>query len=278
MVSLGVSPSAMAGVANFSVTNNSAQTWNLKCVGPYSRIKGTVVAVGEEDKIWYSPADPIFFTGPYGKWTCGTADPETCATNFDCEDSGCFCCENGFGGPGVKEGPNACLSVTEFCLLKDPDPDVSMAISADGTITTNGAMPPCNDAVLATATLGFEVLSSSTDEDNYEFDGQAGDDVTIRVEVDPDVGRAGERATLSIGKDSSEALTGGMMTDALPLEIQMTLPETGTYWVRLSNLGVDPESRFVGGYVLSVSSAADLVSEIRPRDAYDLWQGRNRPD
>ena len=274
---VGLAPDARAGVANFSVTNESTQIWYLKCDGPFSRVKGVVVPIMARDFIWYSPADPIFFTGPYGKWTCGTADPETCETNFDCEDSGCLCCQNGFGSSGVIQGRNACLSVVEFCLFKDSDPDIAMTISMDGTITTNGSMPPCNDTVLVADTLGFEVLSSFTDTDNYEFDGQAGDEVTIRVEVDPEVGRAGERAILSIGHLSEDPLDGGMVSDALPLELHITLPETGTYWLKLSNLGVGRQKAFVGGYVLYVNSAADLVDEIRPRDAYELWQGEDPP-
>ena len=65
---LGLAAPVYAGVANFSVTNDSDEIWYMKCAGPYSRIKGVVVEPGFQDKVFYSPGDPIFFTGPYGKW------------------------------------------------------------------------------------------------------------------------------------------------------------------------------------------------------------------
>jgi len=94
----------------------------------------------------------------------------------------------------------------------------------------------------------------------------------IRVDVDPDVGRKGERASLSMGMDSGTPLEGGTATNTVPIELQVTLPETGTYWVKLSNRGIPRDDAFVGGYTLNVNSQGDLIDEIRPRDEYNAWQ------
>jgi len=62
----------------------------------------------DENQLWYSPGESIFFTGPWGKWECGTADHEMCSTIYYCEIQGCACCPGNWGSPGISQGPEAC--------------------------------------------------------------------------------------------------------------------------------------------------------------------------
>jgi len=263
---------AAKGLANFYVTNESGQHWSLKCDGPLSRFHGVSVEVGDTNKLWYSPGESIFFTGPWGKWTCGIA-PDSLCDNPQCSATiGCCCCY--FGSSGVVEGEYECPSVVELCLADDPDPDVSFTITASGELTSNGAPLPCNDALTTASTLGFEGSSNTRDQDFYEFDGQAGDEVTITLELDTRVGKTGELATLVFddGDKLKEKTTG-----ALPLELRVTIPEDGTYRVTITNGKVNRNVAFAGGYRLRFHSANDAVDEIRPHDPRTLRKrGRRR--
>jgi len=257
---------AYAGVANFLVTNDSDDTWFMKCSGPYLRVQGVEVQPGDSDKLFYSPGDPIFFTGPYGKWSCGIA-PRSICDNPNCFSVlGCSCCQGAWGSGGVRLGQYDCSSVVEFCLEKDPDPDIQFTVTADGKLISNGRGVPCNKTLVTAATLGFEASSKIKDQDLYEFDGTAGDAVMIVLEIDSSVGGNGQQATLVVedideGFDLRENTTG-----TLPLTLQVTIPKDDVYRVKVTNRTVDTEDAFAGGYLLHLDSANDLIDEIRPHD------------
>jgi hypothetical protein len=106
---------------------------------------------------------------------------------------------------------------------------------------------------------GVNQPQGALDTDVFEFEGTAGDTVTVELETDDQSGNNGGEATLR--------LTGGTLnrvkTGNLPLTIKADIPATGTYDVSVEQSGHNP---FKGYYNVSVGSEKDLIRGVVPTD------------
>jgi hypothetical protein len=117
-------------------------------------------------------------------------------------------------------------------------------------ISANNEPPPCASASAA-AFLGDARVPGQLDRDGFRFDGKAGEQVTVRLERDGARGSTGEIAQLSLRHEDGGTLD--QRKGALPLELTVTLPHTGSYVSEATE--VTDDAAFRGHYRLTVKSS-----------------------
>lgn len=236
-----------SGDIEFHATNNTQNEWCMQCTGPFSRFSPKVPVMPGGTIIFYSAQIGEF--SPYGNWNCS-------------------------------------LYTTDTCFLLDSQPEITTGISVPAGIplvdlvileqqgfptivqrfTALGAEGDGDLSVVSK--LGNDPVPGVADRDTFRFRGQEGDQVTIRLEGDPTAGHIGShtRLRLNNGRKLSEFLK--VRTGELPLEITVTIPETGTYEVTAAKVAQSdvPDNllSFRGGYILSVDSADNEIEALIP--------------
>jgi streptogramin lyase len=106
--------------------------------------------------------------------------------------------------------------------------------------------------------LGDDPKPSLLDQDIFTFNGTQGEGVTVRLEADPSGSHTGERATLVLKDRMRRVWLVRIDRSALPNEIAVTLPASGTYDIIV---GEQPKfalgRRFRGNYCLTLESSQD---------------------
>jgi len=208
----------------------------LVCNGPWGRTSG----FQDFDPIpctFYAAERTLF--PPFGKWTCSlfpTGPDGLCLT------------------PSIDE--------VDFCVQPAPpdaDNSVKLFIDKNEKLSTDQPVPPCSGTVSSFLGDNSKQEKSRPDSDVFLFDGTGGDEVTLRLETNPQEGNNGGEASLGIsGNSLNESTTG-----APPLELEVTLPGDGEYSVTVEQPKKSAE-RFRGSYILSVMPTTGSIESIEP--------------
>ena len=214
---------AFSGTIPFFATNNGTEDLCIKCAGPWSRCSATVLIKPGQQRVKFYSADINIFS-PFGFWACETSTPI---------------------------GPCTLVATTvaevNFCLESIPVTEVDLTITNNNNLTVN--FPEDCDSLTTTAHLGDDSKPAAPDRDTFSFDGTQGEEVTLRLEEDPEAGHVGVEATLIL-RDSIEGVSlQETTTGSLPLEIKTTLPVTGTYSILVQQHNIPLQARFRGDYL-----------------------------
>jgi hypothetical protein len=125
-----------------------------------------------------------------------------------------------------------------------------------------------SDDVSVASKLGDDPVPGKQDRDTFRIEAEEGDELTIRLEGDPSAGHLGSFARLRLISDRRIGHFEEVEAGELPLEITVTIPETGMYEVTTAKVlqsdVPDNLLSFKGGYILSVDSAGDKVEALIP--------------
>jgi hypothetical protein len=229
----GFSQCNVSGDIPFLADNNLPSEGCIMCTGPFFRTSDLgIVDAGVQNCEFYA-ADKGFFS-PFGSWECELMIPN----------------------PDDQNACDAFADSVEFCV-KDTS-NVIFTFTPNGTdlptLTVNKPMPNtfgfCPKSVSSFLGDNFKQEKSKPDSDVFLFDGAGGDQVTLRLETNPQEGNNGGEASLDIsGSSLNEATTG-----APPLELEVTLPGNGEYSITVEQ-PKNSAQRFRGSYILNVESA-----------------------
>ncbi|MGB7293062.1 MAG: hypothetical protein WBD99_12890 [Thermodesulfobacteriota bacterium] len=202
----------------------------LKCNGPWGRTSG----FQDFDPIpctFYAAERTLF--PPFGKWTCSLFPTGP--------DGGCLT-------PSMDE--------VDFCVQPAPpdaDNSVQLFIDKNEKLSVDQPAPPCSSSVSSFLGDNPKQEKSKPDTDEFRFDGAGGDQVTLRLEANPQEGNNGGEASLGISGNSLNESTSGTP----PLELEVTLPGDGKYSVAVEQ-PKNSALRFRGSYNLDVESATGV--------------------
>jgi hypothetical protein len=102
----------------------------------------------------------------------------------------------------------------------------------------------------------------------FRVSAEEGDEITLRLEGDPSAGYIGTYARLRLLSDRRIGHFDEVETGKLPLEITVTVPETGMYELIVGKIAQSdvPDNllSFKGGYILSLDSSSDDVGPLIP--------------
>ena len=234
----GVNPCTnVSGDIEFVGTNNGIEFLNFICGGPWFRS-------GLQQISFCDPMEPpctctfyaahIDVFSPYGLWTCSVKAPST----------------------------EVVLATADFCVEKG-DTKVNLVFDQNEngvSLQVDKPPPPCRSSVSSFLGDNSKQEKSKPDSDVFLFDGETGDQVTLRLEADPQEGNNGGQASLGIsGNSLNESTTG-----TLPLEIEATLPEDGEYSISVEQPRRPKDQRFRGSYMVSVMPTTGSIESIEP--------------
>lgn len=239
-----------AGEIEFHATNNTAQERCLQCEGPFSRkTPRVIVSPGGGMTYFYSAAITEF--SPYGPWFCSLYQVDSCfLLGSEPELT---------TGIVVQPGmPVADLIISEqdgFPIIIQKFPGLEAESGAGLSVASK---------------LGNDPAPGARDVDTFRVSAEEGDELTIRLEGDPSAGYIGTYARLRLISDRRIGHIEEVEAGELPLEINVTIPETGTYELTVAKVAQSdvPDNllSFKGGYILSVDSADDKVEALIPAE------------
>jgi len=234
----------------FYATNNSGIEFPILCSGPWTRCgRGTLSAGADEDN-FYSVDVDIF--SPYGEWTCGQLVGGNCGEVGDVEPITFT----------LEKGDTAVYLTINGDGFKDDTITVTLN-SASGASTAQTRLAEESDTSTTQANLGDDNTKPRRDRDTWSIEGTEGENITLTLEADEASGHSGNLATLILRNRGS---TIESVTDALPIEITTTLPETGEYQLVVDQNGIPEDVRFRGRYFLSLKSDLVNVQDIKPSE------------
>jgi hypothetical protein len=225
---------------------------------------GIDVNAGADSGVFYTATGGLF--SQFGTWNC-TGSLET----LDGPDVNIFFCLENI--TNVRDvvlflpeggGLDSNLQVEVF-------PNITQGGSCDGPDEVAGflgdgprrgpELPP----LVTTSSAGTKSgAKERPDRDHWILDGTAGDLLTIQLRRDGSAGSLGERATLVLrGHGAAEGFE-KTVSGVLPLELAEGLPADAPYSVAVEQLDAADEDRFLGSYILALSSDSDEARSLRP--------------
>lgn len=225
----------------FVVTNQKAVSQCIRCAGPRFRDTGLqeVRPLASMQEIFSARVAgmPPFGSArvtdlsPFGGWTCRRM-------KFDADMGQC-----------TSEPVDA----TEFCLREgSKSASVALTIGRAGALGTNQPRS-CSTDSASVAFLGNQRRSAKPDKDTYLFTANAGNRVIAFLEPDANRKNSGKSAVLSL--IHKNATTGSKFKEVVrgtvPLRIEATVPETGTYEIVVAQSNKKRAASFRGFYRLS---------------------------
>jgi hypothetical protein len=213
----------------------------IYCAGPWARVSPWVdIDDLEHNKscTFYAAKDSGAFP-MWGRWTC-----------FIYEKA------HGFCTTVLAEE----LTMKDFCV-ENSDSEVTLKIEGEDAnfIDVDKPSPPCVPSVLSFLGDNPKQEKSKPDSDEFLFDGSGGDQVTLTLETDSQLGNNGGEASLGISANSLNEST----TGAPPLEINVTLPEDGQYSIIVEQPKKSAD-RFRGSYILTITPGIGTIGLIEP--------------
>lgn len=235
----------------FHVTNDTGTEKCFQCSGPFSRETPRVnIAPGGTTYFYTAEVNSL---SPFGPWSCFIFITDTCFDPGPIPDGDTISTVIGIpAGTAVVE-----LTIVEF----DGSPVINVRFPG-GLGAADG------DVISAASFLGDDQASSGKDSDTFRFNAEEGDRVTIRLDDDPSAGRLGDVARLRLRSDRRIGNFQEAESGELPLELTVTIPETGMYEVTVGKVAQSdvPDNllSFKGGYILSVDSEPQPVEKLIP--------------
>jgi hypothetical protein len=239
LIPLKASPQCnVHGDIPFRITNNfTNDDWCFQCQGPWLRITDPIVLFQEYDQCTFYAANITIFS-PAGKWTCAVIQSEIPTVDCSIVDI---------------DDETKIVHESSFCLDVNTPPGVGIDISidSDGSFSVSGATDNCSSLVSSFLGDNPKQEKSKPDSDVFLFHGEAGDEVSLKLETDPQEGNNGGQASLAVsGNSLNEATTG-----TPPLELEVTLPGDGEYSITVEQPRRPRDQRLRGAYILHVDSA-----------------------
>ena len=215
----------------------------ISCKGPFFRNSGCVhIDTPQPDfELFYSAEINSF--SPYGEWRCDVYALPICV---------------GVAGRKV------------FNIYRHPVPDTRVDLTivpCDTCFNDKYAIKVNTDhtccGVSANAFLGDRPQHSKPDKDTFSFSDTEGDEVTLKLEEDGSVGHIGQEATLRLRGPAGTSIN-EVKTGELPLEITATIPNSGDYEIIVDQKSIPDNTRYRGGYIITLDSSLNDVNEIDP--------------
>lgn len=262
-----VSSPALAVDNPFSMENRSkVKLVNLECQGPAWRLSdhGIDVNAGADSGVFYTATGGLF--SQFGSWNC-TGSLES----LDGPDVNIFfCLENIVNERDVVlflpkgGGLDSNLQVEVF-------PNITQGGNCDGPGAVAGFLgdgprrgPEPAPLVATSSARTRSGTKERADRDHWLLDGTAGDSLTIRLSRDGSAGSQGEQATLVLrGHGAAESFE-KTVSGALPLELAEQLPADAPYSVAVEQHSAKQPDRFLGAYILALSSDLNEALSLRP--------------
>lgn len=242
----------VSGDIPFDVSNSTSEAYCVICDGPWFRASPLFRVPSGTNKCAFYAAKYTAFT-PLGKWNCTLYDVSV-------NDPGaCNNTDSGF------------INKISFCVQSaPPDADNSVGLFIEGMVgntelSTDQPAPPCSSAVSSFLGDNPKQEKSTPDSDIFLFDGAGGDEVTLKLETNPQGGNNGGEATLGISGNSLNESTSGMP----PLELDVTLPEDGKYSISVEQPRRPKDQRFRGSYILRVTPGTGSIDLIEPTNSVE---------
>lgn len=236
------------GDIEFNAVNNSGDDWCLQCEGPFSRQTPRVI-VNRGGGVTHFYSAEISEFSPYGSWNCSLYQVDVCFL--------------------VGSEPE----ITSGIAIPAGTSLVELIIMEQQGITVIAQKFPelgaeSNYDISVSSMLGNNPLPDTQDRDTFRIRAEAGDEVTIRLDGDPTAGYIGSFARLRLTSGRRIGDFQRVEKGELPLEITVTIPETGTYEVSAAQVlqsdVPDNLLSFRGGYILSADSAEDKIKALIP--------------
>ena len=228
--------------------------WCLILVGPFGRTSGHHRFNGSvSQNYFYTAGDGI--GSQYGKWTLFFRFE----TSKDDADLRCTLAaaaqilEIGYDHKDEFE----LSSTTTAVVIDNSGPNLNIVQFGTATATRVGG------TVTQHGTLGDDARATRPDRDIFSFDATEGDEITLRLVENPSTGHLGSQATLILRNAESGSPLNEEITGDVPIEMNLTLPATGTYEIIVEQHDIPPEEWFRGDYFLKLESSGD-TEEIFP--------------
>ena len=244
---------------------NHSQELCIILDGPFLRTSYPVQIGGSVSNLLVYSAEINMFS-PYGVWRIERSTPATpqphrglphlLRQNERVQLNITFgCC--GHASAFTVSPPNACASGPGDI------PSIVRDVCGGGHLGHEPA-PSVPAAAATAAGRGAGGLGS----DHFRFEGEAGDTIELTLERDGARGSAGELARLSLREENGGSLE--QLEDALPLELEATLPASGHYVVEVAEVAPGPDGEaFRGHYRLRATTSADGVVLLEPLDSVE---------
>jgi hypothetical protein len=184
----------------------------------------------------------INFFPPFGKWICSVYP-----------DPICFASSTGH--------VNFCVTQSVFDTKGSVEITIKETNEQHFSVKSNYS-DKC-DSASTNAFLGDRPQQSKSDKDTFSFSDTEGDEVTLKLEEDGSVGHIGQEATFKLRGPAGTSLN-ELKTGELPLEIMATIPKSGDYEIEVDQKGIPDNTRYRGGYIITLDSSLNDVNEIDP--------------
>jgi hypothetical protein len=167
------------------------------------------------------------------------------------------------GSPTIVNDAPALFPIgTTVVTWSATDASGNVATATQEVVVETGAA--CGTSGRICSVLGNDPKPSLLDQDIFEFQGKAGDAITITLEEDPSGTTSGDRASLILKQKGTLSLL-GVDRGALPNQVSVTLPKVATYRVIV---GEQPKIQraepFRGDYCLTLDAPAGAVETFKP--------------
>jgi hypothetical protein len=262
----------------------------IVCAGPWDRCGSVQLEDGEADgRLFYTATGDGLFSH-YGLWACNVSsfdpsspqleEPEV-VTPCDVIDGGPFSGDltdpgkldkavtsiDGLGNkliiPEIRFTIPSCATEIELAAF---GPDINeLAMNVLGCSTSDGVRSEGNPQSVGIG--GFLGEDSRIDSDEYLFEGEAGDEITVKLNRDRSSGSLRGDARLRL-----ENRVGGVHieeTGLLPLKISLILPESGSYAIDVSQVEGRSQEAFRGNFILEVTSSTDNIRPLQAQSSVE---------
>jgi hypothetical protein len=237
----------VGGDIAFSLENKTGEDICLRVGGPFFRTSGDVVVPGNTVGCNRFYAADSAGLPPWGLWV------------FEVDRNIGLC---------IRKGS----VFKKFCLLKEGftigQSSVHIVVnglfSRDDIVISGDTVrvpedqdnPPCGWG--AASYLGDQPRQRGRDDDDFVFNGIAGEEITITLEANQQSGNNGGIASLGLRGGSLNEFVEGV----LPQEITATLPSDGKYSAIVMQPDIPRSERYEGGYYVSVESPTSNVGPL----------------
>ena len=238
----------VGGDIPFSLRNKTGEDICLRVGGPFFRTSGAVRVPGSTVGCNRFYAADSAGLPPWGLWIFSVdRNIGPCIRNGS--DFKKFC----LGKVGFTIG----RSSVDIVVNKFNGKEDVIVVSGDTvTVPEDQDNPNCGWGALSY--LGDQPRQRGRDDDDFVFNGIAGEEITITLEADQQSGNNGGIASLGLRGGSLNEFVEGV----LPQEITATLPSDGKYSAIVMQPDIPRSERYEGGYFVNVESATSNVGPL----------------